>query len=116
MLGSNSTSPSTPFKSKSFTRTRTAYKWRPGQPSIAIGDFLGDMSDELDGDVITDFVSGGAKNYGYQTRAGKVVCKVRGFALNVRGSAILKKHMHLCGLISYTALATSLFRHVLFSP
>ena len=65
------------------------YKWRPGQPSIAIGDFLGDMTDELDGDVITEFVSGGAKNYGYQTRGGKVVCKVPGFTLNVRGSAIL---------------------------
>ena len=37
------------------------YKWRPGQPSIAIGNFLGDMTDELDGDVITEFVSGGAK-------------------------------------------------------
>ena len=65
------------------------YKWRPGQRSIAIGDFLGNMTDELDGDVITKFVSGGAKNYGYQTRGGKVFCKVRGFALNVRGSAIL---------------------------
>ncbi|CAH3184744.1 unnamed protein product [Porites lobata] len=65
------------------------YKWRPGQPSIATGDFLGDMTDELEGDVITEFVSGGAKNYGYQTRGGKVVCKVRGFTLNVRGSAIL---------------------------
>ena len=65
------------------------YKWRPGQPSITTGDFLGDMTDELDGDVITEFVSGGAKNYGYQTRGGKVVCKVRGFTLNVRGSAIL---------------------------
>ena len=65
------------------------YKWRPGQPSIAIRDFLGDMTDELDGDVITEFVSGGAKNYGYQTRGGKVVRKVRGFTLNVRGSAIL---------------------------
>ena len=59
------------------------YKWRPGQPSIATGDFLGDMTDELDGDVITEFVSGGAKNYGYQTRGGKVVCKVHGFTLNV---------------------------------
>ena len=47
------------------------------------------MTDELDGDVITEFVSGGAKNYGYQTRGGKVMCKVRGFTLNVRGSAIL---------------------------
>ena len=65
------------------------YKWRPGQPSIVTGDFLGDMTDELDGDVITEFVSGGAKNYGYRTRGGKVVCKVRSFTLNVRGSAIL---------------------------
>ena len=47
------------------------------------------MDDELDGDVITEFVSGGAKNYGYPTRAGKAVCKVRGFTLNVRGSAVL---------------------------
>ena len=36
------------------------YKWRPGQPSIATGDFLGDITDDLDGDVITEFVSGGA--------------------------------------------------------
>ena len=65
------------------------YKWRPGQPYIAIGDFLRDMTDELDENVITEFVSGGARNYGYKTRASKVVCKVRGFTLNVRGSAIL---------------------------
>ena len=65
------------------------YKWRPGQPWIAIGDFLGDMTDQLDGDVITEFVSGGAKNYGNKTRTGKVVCKVRSFTLNVRGSAVL---------------------------
>lgn len=65
------------------------YKWRPDQLSIAIGDFLGDMTNKLDGDVITEFVSGGAKNYGYTTRQGKVVCKVRGFTLNVRGAAVL---------------------------
>lgn len=47
------------------------------------------MTDELDGDVITEFVSGFAKNYGYNTRVGKVVCKVRGFTINVRGSAVL---------------------------
>ena len=68
------------------------YRWRPDQPSITTGDFLGDMTDELDGDVITEFVSGGPKNYGYTTRQGKVVCKVRGFTLNVRGSAILNFH------------------------
>ena len=47
------------------------------------------MTDALDGDVITEFVSGGAKNYGYTSRQGKVVCKVRGFTLNVRGAAVL---------------------------
>lgn len=47
------------------------------------------MTDELDGDVITEFVSEGAKNYGYKTREGKVVSKVRGFTLNVPGSAVL---------------------------
>ena len=65
------------------------YKWCPDQRSIDTGYFLGDMTYELDGDVITEFVSGGAKNYGYTTRQGKVVCKVRGFTLNVRGAAVL---------------------------
>ena len=63
------------------------YRWRPDLPSIALGDFLGEMTDELDGgDYIVEFVSGGAKNYGYVTKNGKVCCKVRGFTLNIRGS------------------------------
>ena len=61
------------------------YKWCPGQPLIPTGDYLGEMTDELDGDTIQEFVSGGAKNYGYQTVGGKFCCKVRGFTLNVRG-------------------------------
>ena len=65
------------------------YRWQHGQPSIATGDYLGDMKDELEGDVITEFVSAGAKNYAYETQQGKVECKVRGFTLNARGSAIL---------------------------
>lgn len=36
-----------------------------------------------------EFVSRGAKNYGYRTRNGKVECKVRGFTLNHRGAAVL---------------------------
>lgn len=65
------------------------YKWKQGQQSIAIGDMLGEWKDELNGDSITEFVSGGPKNYAYQTRGGNSVCKVRGFTLNVRGSASL---------------------------
>lgn len=65
------------------------YRHKPGQPKVPVGDYLGDMTDELEGDVITEFVSGGAKNYGYVKRGGKTERKVRGFTLNVRGSAIL---------------------------
>ena len=47
------------------------------------------MTDELEGDVIVEFVSRGAKSYGYRTRNGRVECKVRGFTLNHRGAAVL---------------------------
>ena len=65
------------------------YRWKPGQPSIPTGDYLGQMTDELQGDFITEFISGGAKNYGYRTKEGKSECKVRGFTLNVRGKEAL---------------------------
>ena len=68
------------------------YSWKEGQPQIPTGDFLGDMTDELDGDTIQEFVSGGAKNYGYETVGGKFCCKVRGFTLNVRGREVLNYH------------------------
>ena len=73
------------------------YKWREGQPSIQIGDYLGQWKDELNGDIITEFVSAGAKNYAYRTRRGKAHCKVRGFTLNVRGSAVLNFNTMILG-------------------
>ena len=30
-------------------------------------DILGERKDELEGDIITEFITGGAKNYGYKT-------------------------------------------------
>ena len=65
------------------------YKWRPGQVEIPLGVFLRDFTDEKDGDPIIEFASGGAKNYGYLTRGGKVECKVRGFSLNYRNELSL---------------------------
>ena len=65
------------------------YRWKAGQPYIPVGDYLGQFKDEIEGDVIEEFVSGGAKNYGYTTRGGKTECKVRGFSLNVRGKQVL---------------------------
>ena len=60
---------------------------KPGQITITLGDYLGDMTNELnEDDYITEFVSGSAKNYGYLTKQGKSCCKVHRFTLNYRGS------------------------------
>jgi len=58
------------------------YRCKPGQVKLPLRRFLDDFKDELGGDPIVEFVSGGAKNYGYLTRSGKTECKVRGFSLN----------------------------------
>ena len=47
-----------------------------------MGDYLGDLTDECEGDHIVEFVSAGPKNYAYETETGNTVCKVRGFRLN----------------------------------
>lgn len=70
-----------------FDTDLVIYTLQPSEPDIPLGDYLGDMTDELEGDNhIVDFTSAGPKNYGYQTKNGKVCCKVCGFTLNVRGS------------------------------
>ena len=59
-----------------------------------LGDFLGYLTNELDeGDYITEFVSGGPKNYTYSTIQGKQVCKIRGFSLNFENSQKLNFDM-----------------------
>ena len=56
------------------------YTWKPGQTEIPLGDYLGDMTNELDEwDYIVEFVSGGAKNYGYATKHGKSCVKFVAF-------------------------------------
>ena len=48
-----------------------------------LGDYLGDLTSELDqDDYIEEFVSAGPKNYGYRTKKGKEVVKVKGFSLS----------------------------------
>jgi len=68
------------------------YRWEAGQPEIETGVLLGQMTDELDGDIITEFISGGAKNYGYKTRSINYECKVRGFTQNERTKKVLNFH------------------------
>ena len=70
------------FDTDSVIFTGQPNEWMP-----PLGDYLGELTSELDDDDhITSFVSGGPKNYAYQTKNGKTVCKVRGFTLNHRGS------------------------------
>ena len=58
------------------------YVSEPGKPDPPLGNYLGDLTDELNGDHITMFVSGGPKNYAYHTAGGKFETKVRGITLN----------------------------------
>ncbi len=58
------------------------YVSKPGEPEPPLGNYLGDLTDELDGDYITTFMSGGPKNYAYHTARGKSETKVRGITLN----------------------------------
>ena len=59
------------------------YMHEPGKPDPPLGNYLGDLTDELDaGDYITTFISGGPKNYAYITNNGKSETKIRGITLD----------------------------------
>ncbi|XP_054720979.1 uncharacterized protein LOC129230597 [Uloborus diversus] len=60
-----------------------------GSNDPPLGNFLGEFTDELEGDTITTFISGGPKNYAYQTAGRKTCCKVRGFTLNFKNTEVL---------------------------
>jgi len=66
------------------------YVSRPGAYNPPLGDYLGDLTNELDSDEhIVEFVSAGPKNYSYRTSKGQEVCKVRGFSLNFANSQLI---------------------------
>ena len=58
------------------------YLTQPDQPEPRLGNYIGDLTDELGGDHITVFASGGPKNYGYITNGDKTDIKVRGITLD----------------------------------
>ena len=62
------------------------YKTKRGQEKLPL------FTNEIEGDVIIEFFSGGAKNYGYLTKKGKTECKVRGFSLNYETKQVLNYH------------------------
>jgi hypothetical protein len=59
-------------------------EWKP-----ALGDFLGDLTDEVPHNQILTFITGGPKNYAYRTlhpdkEGNYTTCKVRGITLNCK--------------------------------
>jgi len=54
------------------------YRTKQGEALIPTGRFLGQMTDELEGDSITDFGSAGPKSYCYKTQGEKTECKNKG--------------------------------------
>ncbi|XP_030757090.1 uncharacterized protein LOC115882961 [Sitophilus oryzae] len=71
------------------------YLSKTGQEDIRLGNFLGEMTDELEGygegSYIDEFVSGGPKNYTYKVYSPKtgeysITCKVKGLSLNYNAS------------------------------
>jgi hypothetical protein len=74
-----------------FDTDSVFYTSKPGQKNLPVGDYLGDLTDELaeygEGSYITEFVSAGPKNYSYKvfsTKDQKIhqVIKVKGHPLN----------------------------------
>ena len=63
-----------------FDTDSIIYVDQQGKYSPLLGNYLGELTDELDeGDYITQFVSAGPKNYAYTTSKGKAMCTVKGF-------------------------------------
>ena len=66
-----------------------------------LGEYLGELTSELtckelgcqtmncSGHWIQEFISCGPKNYSYRVNTGQIICKVRGFSLNYKGSKVI---------------------------
>ena len=56
-----------------------SYVVKEGAIPVKLDNYLGDLTDELDGDIIQEFAAAGPKSYAYHTREKKkVVLRVKG--------------------------------------
>ncbi|CAG5950726.1 unnamed protein product [Menidia menidia] len=63
------------------------YMVKDGDAPLELGNYLGDLTDELGGDTIKEFVALGPKSYAYQTRdRKKVVMRVKGITQTHKSS------------------------------
>ena len=67
---------------------------------LKLGDNLGEWTDELEGrKMIGTFVSGGPKNYSYETDDGEYHTKIKGFTLNYDACMVLN-HNNMINMIN----------------
>ena len=89
-----------------FDTDSVIYVSKDGEWEPPTGSYLGELTDELEGGHITTFVSGGPKNYAYETNTSKTVCKVRGITLNYK--TVQKVNFNvMCDMICLRALSDS---------
>lgn len=72
-----------------FDTDSIIYQHEEGEFNPTIVNSLGGWTDELDGGHIIKFMSGGPKNYAFETDCGNTVQKVKGITLNYRASQII---------------------------
>lgn len=72
-----------------FDTDSIIYQHVEGLFNPTIVNSLGGWTDELDGGHIVKFMSGGPKNYAFETNTGQTVQKVKGITLNYRASQIV---------------------------
>ena len=58
------------------------YRTKPDEVKLPLGKFLGQFTDELEGDHIDEFGAAGPKSYAYTTNGGKTECKSKGIKNN----------------------------------
>jgi hypothetical protein len=87
------------------------FKVKQGQVMPELGPYLGEFTNELpEGTHITEFGSGGPKNYAYRVSNGDEVVKVRGFTLNSRNRKVINADSVL-DLIQRKDFTTTLHTH-----
>ena len=69
-----------------------------GTKTVNTGNMLGDMTDELSGKVITNFVSTGPKSYSFKYGDNDEKSAIKGFTLNHENSSILN-HDSMCKIV-----------------
>jgi len=72
----------------------------PDSKKMPLGDYLGDWTDELEGcKMVGTFISGGPKNYSYETDDGEYHTKIKGFTLNYDAIQLLN-HNNMIDMVT----------------